>query len=159
MRGLGIGISVFFGWTTNGILALFFPSLVKEIGFTGSFFMFAVIGVRRLCSCGRGCPKHGAFPRGARRGRHDRRDLHRDALRAPSPNTNELCGLRLWVAAAPPTASRSGPTVSRARLTLSWRQSRPRRLRPSRRRAPGTPTLTGAEVIALQAADHFGVWF
>ncbi|MCZ4586410.1 MFS transporter [Rhodococcus opacus] len=48
MRGLGIGISVFFGWTTNGILALFFPSLVKEIGFTGSFFMFAVIGVAAL---------------------------------------------------------------------------------------------------------------
>ncbi|TQC41276.1 hypothetical protein EEB14_55850 [Rhodococcus sp. WS4] len=48
MRGLGIGISVFFGWTTHGILALFFPSLVKGIGITGSFFMFAVIGVAAL---------------------------------------------------------------------------------------------------------------
>ncbi|HEY5854955.1 MAG TPA: MFS transporter, partial [Aldersonia sp.] len=48
MRGLGIGISVFFGWTTNGILALFFPTLVKGIGITGSFFMFAVIGVAAL---------------------------------------------------------------------------------------------------------------
>jgi len=48
MRGLGIGISVFFGWTTNGFLALFFPSLVKGIGITGSFFLFAVIGVVAL---------------------------------------------------------------------------------------------------------------
>jgi hypothetical protein len=48
MRGLGIGISVFFGWTTHGILALFFPPLVKGIGITGSFFMFAVIGVAAL---------------------------------------------------------------------------------------------------------------
>ena len=48
MRGLGIGISVFFGWTTNGFLALFFPSLVKGIGLTGSFFLFAAIGVFAL---------------------------------------------------------------------------------------------------------------
>jgi MFS transporter, SP family, major inositol transporter len=48
MRGLGIGISVFFGWTTNGFLALFFPSLVSGIGITGSFFLFAVIGVVAL---------------------------------------------------------------------------------------------------------------
>ena len=48
MRGLGIGIAVFFGWTTNGMLALFFPSLVKTVGITGSFFLFAVIGVVAL---------------------------------------------------------------------------------------------------------------
>jgi sugar porter (SP) family MFS transporter len=45
MRGLGFGISAFFGWTTNGFLALFFPSLVSGIGITGSFFLFAGIGV------------------------------------------------------------------------------------------------------------------
>lgn len=48
MRGLGIGISVFFGWTTNGHLALFFPSLVDAVGITGAFFMFAVIGAIML---------------------------------------------------------------------------------------------------------------
>ncbi|GHD05663.1 sugar porter family MFS transporter [Zhihengliuella salsuginis] len=48
MRGLGIGISVFFGWTTNGFLALFFPSLVAGIGLTGSFFLFGGIGVLAL---------------------------------------------------------------------------------------------------------------
>lgn len=48
MRGLGIGISVFFGWTTNGILALFFPSLVAGIGITGTFFLFAGVGVIAL---------------------------------------------------------------------------------------------------------------
>jgi sugar porter (SP) family MFS transporter len=48
MRGLGIGISVFFGWATNGVLALFFPSLVAGVGITGSFFLFAAIGVVAL---------------------------------------------------------------------------------------------------------------
>ena len=44
MRGLGIGVAVFFGWTTNGFLALYFPSLVEAMGITGAFFLFAVIG-------------------------------------------------------------------------------------------------------------------
>ena len=48
MRGLGFGIAAFFGWTTNGFLALFFPSLVAGIGITGSFFLFAAIGVGAL---------------------------------------------------------------------------------------------------------------
>jgi sugar porter (SP) family MFS transporter len=48
MRGLGFGISAFFGWTTNGFLALFFPTLVATIGITGSFFLFAGIGVVAL---------------------------------------------------------------------------------------------------------------
>jgi MFS family permease len=48
MRGLGIGIAVFFGWTTNGFLALFFPSLVEGIGITGAFFMFAAVGAIAL---------------------------------------------------------------------------------------------------------------
>ena len=78
MRGLGIGIAVFFGWTTNGFLALFFPSLVKGIGITGSFFLFAVIGVVALLSCGRRCPRRGAVPwrrwkRTSRPGRSTRR--------------------------------------------------------------------------------------
>lgn len=48
MRGLGIGISVFFGWGTNGVLTLLFPSLVSGIGITSSFFIFAGIGVLAL---------------------------------------------------------------------------------------------------------------
>ncbi|VEI51837.1 sugar porter family MFS transporter [Kocuria rosea] len=48
MRGLGIGISVFFGWTMNGFLALFFPSLVAAVGISGTFFLFAGIGVLAL---------------------------------------------------------------------------------------------------------------
>jgi MFS family permease len=48
MRGLGIGIAVFCGWTTNGFLALFFPSLVDGIGITGAFFLFATVGVIAL---------------------------------------------------------------------------------------------------------------
>jgi len=39
---------VFFGWTTNGFLALFFPSLVEGIGITGAFFMFAAVGAIAL---------------------------------------------------------------------------------------------------------------
>jgi MFS transporter, SP family, major inositol transporter len=48
MRGLGIGVAVFFGWATNGFLALFFPSLVDGIGITGVFFLFAAIGAIAL---------------------------------------------------------------------------------------------------------------
>jgi MFS family permease len=48
MRGLAIGVAVFFGWATNGFLALYFPSLVAGIGITGVFFAFAVIGAIAL---------------------------------------------------------------------------------------------------------------
>jgi len=48
MRGLGIGISVFFVWITNGFLALYFPTLISGVGITGSFFLFAGIGVVAL---------------------------------------------------------------------------------------------------------------
>lgn len=48
MRGLGIGISVFFGWTINGILSLSFPSLVSGVGITTSFLIFAAVGVIAL---------------------------------------------------------------------------------------------------------------
>jgi major inositol transporter-like SP family MFS transporter len=48
MRGLAIGVSVFFGWAVNGLLALYVPTLIATIGITGTFFMFAVIGVIML---------------------------------------------------------------------------------------------------------------
>ncbi|MEV0602358.1 sugar porter family MFS transporter [Streptomyces sp. NPDC050315] len=48
MRGLGIGVAVFFGWLMNALLALFFPSLVAGIGMTGVFYLFAGIGVVAL---------------------------------------------------------------------------------------------------------------
>ena len=48
MRGLAIGVAVFFGWTTNALLALFFPALVDGIGITGVFFLFAGIGAIAL---------------------------------------------------------------------------------------------------------------
>ena len=39
---------MFFGWTMNGFLALFFPSLVAAVGISGTFFLFAGIGVIAL---------------------------------------------------------------------------------------------------------------
>jgi MFS transporter, SP family, major inositol transporter len=48
MRGLAIGVAVFFGWLMNALLALFFPSLVAAIGITGAFYLFAGIGVVAL---------------------------------------------------------------------------------------------------------------
>ena len=81
MRGLGIGIAVFFGWTTNGFLALYFPSLVAGIGITGSFFLFA--GHRRGSAAVRvhpGARDPRPLPGGARRRRFDRADLCRHAL-------------------------------------------------------------------------------
>ena len=47
VRGLAIGIAVFFGWFVNGLLALFVPSLLAALGM-GTFFLFAGIGVIML---------------------------------------------------------------------------------------------------------------
>lgn len=48
IRGLGIGIAVFFGWLMNGLLALFVPTLIATIQITGTFFLFAAIGAVAL---------------------------------------------------------------------------------------------------------------
>ena len=48
MRGFGIGVSVFMLWVANGVLALYFPSLVDAVGITGTFFLFAGVGVLAL---------------------------------------------------------------------------------------------------------------
>src|SRR5699024_8951314 len=45
MRVAAIGISVFFLWMTNAFLGLFFPTLMEAVGLTGTFFLFAGIGV------------------------------------------------------------------------------------------------------------------
>ena len=47
IRGLAIGIAVFFGWFVNGLLALYVPTLLNALGL-GTFFLFAVIGVIML---------------------------------------------------------------------------------------------------------------
>ncbi len=47
IRGLAIGIAVFFGWFINGLLALYVPSLLAALGM-GTFFLFAGIGVIML---------------------------------------------------------------------------------------------------------------
>ena len=47
IRGLAIGIAVFFGWFVNGLLALYVPTLLDALGI-GTFFLFAVIGVVML---------------------------------------------------------------------------------------------------------------
>ncbi|GAA4682064.1 hypothetical protein GCM10025780_29300 [Frondihabitans cladoniiphilus] len=48
IRGLAIGISVFFGWIVNALLGLFFPSLIAALGISGTFFLFGGIGVLAL---------------------------------------------------------------------------------------------------------------
>ena len=47
IRGLAIGVAVFFGWFINGVLALYVPSLLAALGM-GTFFLFAGIGVIML---------------------------------------------------------------------------------------------------------------
>lgn len=47
IRGLAIGVAVFFGWFVNGVLALYVPSLLAALGM-GTFFLFAAIGVIML---------------------------------------------------------------------------------------------------------------
>lgn len=48
MRGFGMGVSIFMLWTANGFLSLFFPSMVAGMGITGTFFLFAGVGVLAL---------------------------------------------------------------------------------------------------------------
>ncbi|MFF0903893.1 UNVERIFIED_CONTAM: sugar porter family MFS transporter [Kocuria sp. CPCC 205316] len=48
MRGFGIGVSIFMLWVANGVLSLYFPSLVDAVGITGTFFLFAGFGVLSL---------------------------------------------------------------------------------------------------------------
>ncbi|MGO1543925.1 MAG: sugar porter family MFS transporter [Gulosibacter sp.] len=48
MRGLGTGVSIFFLWIANGFLSLYFPTLVEATGITGTFFLFAGVGVLAL---------------------------------------------------------------------------------------------------------------
>ena len=48
MRGIGTGVSIFMLWVTNGFLSLYFPSLVAGVGITGTFFLFAGVGVLAL---------------------------------------------------------------------------------------------------------------
>jgi hypothetical protein len=69
MRGLGIGIAVFFGWATNGFLALFFPALVEAIHINGVFFRFpGCLGGAAQCAGpslpGRGCLRRCAMAHG-----------------------------------------------------------------------------------------------
>ncbi len=47
MRGLAFGISAFFGWFANGLLALYVPTLLATLGM-GTFFLFAGLGVIML---------------------------------------------------------------------------------------------------------------
>ncbi|MCM3773875.1 sugar porter family MFS transporter [Priestia aryabhattai] len=44
LRGLGMGISVFFLWITNFIIGLIFPILLDKTGLSITFFIFAVLG-------------------------------------------------------------------------------------------------------------------
>ncbi|WP_309125221.1 sugar porter family MFS transporter [Kocuria sp.] len=48
MRGFGMGVSIFMLWVANGVLSLYFPSLVAAVGITGTFFIFAGFGVLSL---------------------------------------------------------------------------------------------------------------
>ncbi|PRI11118.1 sugar porter family MFS transporter [Leucobacter massiliensis] len=48
MRGFGMGFAVFMLWITNGFLSLYFLSLVDAVGITGTFYLFAAVGVMAL---------------------------------------------------------------------------------------------------------------
>jgi major inositol transporter-like SP family MFS transporter len=45
LRGLGMGLSVFFNWMTNFMIGLTFPVLLRSIGMSSTFFVFVVLGL------------------------------------------------------------------------------------------------------------------
>lgn len=48
IRGTAFGIAAAFGWVANGLVSLFFPSLVSGVGMTVTFLIFAGIGALAL---------------------------------------------------------------------------------------------------------------
>lgn len=45
LRGLGIGISVFFLWIANFFISFSFPIFLDKVGLSGTFFTFAILGI------------------------------------------------------------------------------------------------------------------
>lgn len=45
LRGIGMGMAVFFLWISNFVVGIFFPVLMNGIGLSGTFFLFAMFGV------------------------------------------------------------------------------------------------------------------
>lgn len=45
LRGLGMGISVFFLWGTNFVISLLFPVALSNLGLTTTFFIFAALNL------------------------------------------------------------------------------------------------------------------
>ncbi len=45
LRGLGMGISVFFLWIVNFFISFFFPIFLNKVGLSGTFFAFAILGI------------------------------------------------------------------------------------------------------------------
>lgn len=45
LRGLGMGIAVFFLWITDFFVGLLFPVMLANLGLSGSFIVFAALGV------------------------------------------------------------------------------------------------------------------
>ncbi|MCY8928750.1 sugar porter family MFS transporter [Bacillus subtilis] len=48
LRGLGMGISVFFLWMMNFLIGLTFPVLLDQLGMSSTFFVFVVLGVSAI---------------------------------------------------------------------------------------------------------------
>lgn len=45
LRGLGMGMSVFWLWITNFVIGFTFPILLSAAGLSGTFFLFAALGI------------------------------------------------------------------------------------------------------------------
>ncbi|MCY8453079.1 sugar porter family MFS transporter [Bacillus spizizenii] len=48
LRGLGMGISVFFLWMMNFLIGLTFPVLLDQLGMSSTFFVFVVLGLSAI---------------------------------------------------------------------------------------------------------------
>jgi major inositol transporter-like SP family MFS transporter len=48
LRGMGMGIAVFFQWMTNFTISLTFPVLLSAIGLSSTFLIFVVLGIAAI---------------------------------------------------------------------------------------------------------------
>lgn len=45
VRGLGMGVTVFFLWIVNFLIGLTFPVLLDKVGLSTTFYVFAILGI------------------------------------------------------------------------------------------------------------------
>ncbi|MFP7170513.1 sugar porter family MFS transporter [Terribacillus sp. 7520-G] len=84
IRGMGMGIAVFFHWMTNFTVSLTFPVLLSAIGLSSTFLIFVVLGIAAIIFI------HKCLPETKNRSLEDlEQDFRQETIRKTVPNLKE----------------------------------------------------------------------